>query len=95
MPPCVSSQPVSDVVVVLPCVPAIDHRLRIPQEMIANRFRQRAVAQLSIEHRLELDIPARDRVADDHQIQRAGDVLGSVALENRNPFAPRKSLIGG
>ena len=54
-----------------------DDRARAPQKVLADRFGQRAVANLAIEHLFELGIAARDRVADDHQIEIAGDVLGA------------------
>ena len=49
--------------------------------MVANRFGQRAVANLPIEHLLELGVAARDGVADDDQVEVAGDVLGAIAAQ--------------
>ena len=67
-PPWASTQPVSDVVVVLPCVPAMTIDRDAPQEMVAHRFGQRAVADLAVQHFLELGVAARDRVADHHHV---------------------------
>ena len=83
-PPWVSSQPVSAVVVVLPCVPAMTIDSRAPEEVVADRFGQRAVADLAVEHLLELGVAARDGVADDHQVEVVGDVLRGVAVEHRD-----------
>ena len=74
--PCVSSHPVSDVVVVLPCVPAMTIGARAPEEVVADGFGQRAVANLALEHRLELGVAARDGVADHDEIDVRRDVLG-------------------
>ena len=61
-PAVVSSQAAIAVVVVLPCVPAIDDRLGVPQELVADRLGQRGVAQRAVEHRLQLrDCRARWR----------------------------------
>ena len=49
--------------------------------MIADGFRQRAVANLPVEHLLELRVAARDGVSDHDEIQLGGDVLGPIALE--------------
>ena len=48
-----------------------DDRARAPEEVLANRFGQRAVADLAIEHFLELGVAARDRVADDDEVEVA------------------------
>ena len=80
-PPWVSSQPASDVVVVLPCVPAITIE-RAPHRKcsrIASGSEQYRIFRF--EHLFELDVAARDRVADDHQVEIGGDVLGVVADE--------------
>src|SRR2546428_11490 len=55
---------------------------RAPEKVFTDRFRQRAVQNLTIQHFFELGISARDRVADDDQIEIAGDVLGIVADQN-------------
>ena len=51
--------------------------------MIADRLGQRAVADLAVEHFLELRVAARDRIADDDEIEIGGDVLRAVALKRR------------
>ena len=66
-----------------------DDRARAPEELLADRFRQRAVADLAVQHRLELGVAARDRVADHHQIEFAGDVLGVVAVERADALLLR------
>ena len=72
-----------------------DDRARAPQEMIANRFGQRAVPDLAVEDFLELRVAARDGVADDDEIDVARDVLGAIAAQHGDAFAREKSLIGG
>ena len=72
-----------------------DDRPRAPEEMVADRLGQRAVADLPVEHFLELGVAARDGVADDHQVDVGGDVRGVVALERGDALLRRKSLIGG
>ena len=67
-----------------------DDRARAPQEVIADRFRQRAVADLPLEHRLELRVAARDGIADDHQVDVVGDVLGGVAGGDGNALTGEK-----
>ena len=54
--------------------------------MFAYRFRQRAVPHLAIEHRLEFGVPSGNRIADDHHIDLAGDVIGAVPSERSNPL---------
>ena len=58
-----------------------DDRPRAPEEVLADRLGQRAVADLAIEHLLELGVAARDGVADDDEVEVGGDVLGAVAVE--------------
>src|SRR5262249_7115468 len=68
-------------------VRARDHdRSRAPEKMFTNRFRQRAVANLPVEDLLELRVAARDRVADDDEIEIPGDVVGRITGERRNLF---------
>src|SRR5262245_60290020 len=64
--------------------PGDDDRARAPQEVIAHRLGQRTVPDLAVEDLLELRIAARNRVADDHEIQVGRDVLRPVALECRD-----------
>ena len=61
-----------------------DDRARCPQEVVADGLGQRAVADLPIQHFLELGVAARDGIADDDEIEVGGDVLGAVALESRD-----------
>ena len=89
-PPCVSSQPVSDGRRRLAVRAGDDDRPRAPQKVLADRFGQRAVPDLPIEHFLELGIAARDRVADDDQVEIGGDVLRPIAGERRNAFGREK-----
>ena len=58
--------------------------------MVPHGLRQRAVAQLSIEHRFELGVPARNRVADNHHLDAVGDVRRIVAGECANMFRFQK-----
>ena len=58
--------------------------------MLANRLGQRAVADLPIEDLLELHVPARDRIADDDELEIAGDVLRRVAGQRRDPLGREK-----
>ena len=72
-------------------VRAGDHdRVRVPQPLIANRFRQRRVANAAIEHSLELRVAARNGIADHDQIERGVDVLGAIAFEHVNPLSGKK-----
>src|SRR5438067_4060061 len=61
-----------------------------PEEMIADRLWKRTVPNLAVEHLLELGIAARDRVADDHQIEIRADVLRCVALQRRDLLLGQK-----
>ena len=63
-----------------------DDRAGPPQEVIANRLRQRAVAELALENRLELRIAAGDGVAHHHEVDVVGDVLRRVTGECRDPL---------
>ncbi len=54
--------------------------------MIANRFRQRAVAQLALEHRLQLRVAAGYCITHHHEVDIRGDVVGRVARERLDPF---------
>ena len=56
-----------------------DDRSCAPEESIANRFGQRAVPDFAFEHALELGVAARDRIADDHQIDVRADVICRIA----------------
>src|SRR6266508_596859 len=67
-----------------------DDRARAPEKVIANRFRQRAVADLAIEDFLEFRVAARNRVADDDQVDVARDVFGTVAGERPDVFGREK-----
>ena len=67
-----------------------DDRARAPEEVLADRLGQRAVADLAIEHFLELRVAARDGVADDDQIEVRRDVLGGVAVERRDALAAQE-----
>src|SRR5688572_10464431 len=58
--------------------------------MLAHSFGQRAVPRLSLEYGLELDIPARDRVAHDDQADLACDVLGAVAAQRADVLGREK-----
>ena len=60
--------------------------------MLADRLGQRAVADLPIEHLLELGIAARDGVADDDQVEVGRDVLRACSPASvRDPLLPRGS----
>src|SRR5205814_7534109 len=59
-------------------------RPRAPEEVIANRLRQRTVSNLLLEHGLELDVAARDRIADDNQLDVLADVLRRIADHDRD-----------
>ena len=83
-PPCVSSQPGQRRRRRLAVRAGDDDRARGPEEMIADGFGQRAVADLPIEHFLELRVAARDGVADDDEVEVGGDVLGAIALQERD-----------
>ena len=63
------------------------HRSRRPQELLAHELRQRAVADLPVEHRFQFGIAARDRVADDDQVDVGGDVLGAGSRRARDALA--------
>ena len=78
-------------------VRAGDHdRVRVPQPLIANRFRQRRVANAAVEHGLELRVAARDGVADHDQIRgRVRRVRRDSPSSTVIRSAARKSLIGG
>ena len=65
----------------LPVGAGDDDRPCAPEEMIADRLGQRAIPNLPVEHLLELDVAARDGIADDHQIDIGRDVGRVVALE--------------
>ena len=52
----------------------------------ATTIERAPVADLAVEDLFELGIAARDRVADDHQIQIRGDVLRLVAGQDPDPF---------
>src|SRR5205809_4400854 len=58
--------------------------------MLANRFWQGAVANLSVEHFLELDVAAGNRVADDDNIEIGRDVLGVIPGQGWNPLRLEK-----
>jgi hypothetical protein len=72
-PPDVSTQPVSAVVVVLPCVPAMTMGLG-----------ERHVSNLPIQHRLQLGVAARDGIAHDDEIEVRIDAGRVVPLEDRD-----------
>src|SRR5688500_1990273 len=59
-------------------------RSRIPQKMFAHSLGQRAVPHLSLEHRFELDVTSRNRVAHDDERNFAGDVFGVIAGQGAN-----------
>ena len=46
-----------------------DDGARAPEEVIADRLGQRAIADLPVEHFLELGVAARDGVADDDEVE--------------------------
>jgi hypothetical protein len=52
-----------------------DHGARAPQELFANDLRQRAVAELALEHRFEFGVAARNGIADHHQVDVRRDVV--------------------
>jgi hypothetical protein len=56
--------------------------------VLTDDFRQRAIANLSIEHGLELDVAPRYGVADDDEIEFGADVVGPIATERANPRPP-------
>src|SRR4029434_7657483 len=51
-----------------------DDRSGPPQEVVANRFRQRAITQLALENRLELRVTTRDGIAHHCEVDICGDV---------------------
>ena len=59
---------------------------RAPEEVIANGLRQRAVADLALEHRLELDVSARNRVPDHDEVDVGRDVVGGIAGHGPDVF---------
>ena len=61
-------------------------RARPPQELLANGLGQRAVVDLPVEHFLEFRVAARDRVADDDEVEVGGNLLGTIAAEDRDAF---------
>ena len=93
-PPCVSSHPASDVVVVLPWVPATTIE-RVPHRKKSRTASGNDNSGASVEHGLELWIAARDGVAHDHQLDRTVDVLVRNPRAARCLHRARKSLIGG
>ena len=69
-----------------------DHNgARLPEELVANHFRQRREADLAIEHFLQLGVTARDGIADDDELDVRGDALGAVPLECLDAF-PRQEI---
>ena len=80
----------SDVVVVFPCVPAMTTERDAPEEVIADRFGQRAIPDLAIEDLFELRVASRDGVADDDEIELGADVIGAVALERGDALLNEK-----
>jgi hypothetical protein len=68
-------------------VRAGDHdRACAPEKVLADGLGQRAVSNFSIEDLFELGVAARDRVADDDEIEVRRDVLGAIAREGRDAF---------
>jgi hypothetical protein len=63
---------------------------RAPEKVIADGFGQRAVGDLSIQDFLELRITAGDGVADDDEVEVAGDVLGAVAAPCFDAFGEQE-----
>jgi hypothetical protein len=57
-----------------------------PQKLVADRLRQRAVADLPLEHGLELGIATGDRIADDDEVEVGRDVLRRIAGHRRDRF---------
>src|SRR5215203_5050130 len=62
--------------------------------MLAYGFRQRAVPHLPLEYRLELGVAPRDGVADDDQIDLAGDVVGAVPAQRADVLSGEKRAHG-
>ncbi len=69
-----------------PMCPGDDDGACAPEKVIAHGFRQRAVADLAVQHLLELGVPARDGVADDDQVDVRGDVFCRVPAQRDNPL---------
>jgi hypothetical protein len=67
-----------------------DDRSRSPEELLADRLRERAIANLPLQHAFQLGVAARDGVADDHQVDVAGDVLRRIAGHRADPLAGEK-----
>ena len=89
-PPAVRTHPVSDVVVVFPCVPAITID-RAPHKKCSRiDLGQRAVPDLAVEDLFELGVSARNRVADDDQVEIRGDVRGMVPAQGWNALRGQK-----
>jgi hypothetical protein len=65
-------------------------RARAPEKVLADGFGQRAVADLPVEHFLELRVASRDGIAHHDEIQLRADVFRPVAGERRNPFSGQK-----
>src|SRR3954452_19864534 len=70
----------------LPVRAGENNRTGAPEKMFADRLGQRAIADLSVQRLLELGVAARNRVADDDQVEITGDVLRLISDERANPF---------
>src|SRR4051812_49991336 len=70
----------------LPVRAGENNRTGAPEKMFADRLGQRAIADLSVQRLLELSVAARNRVADDDQVEITGDVLRLISDERANPF---------
>jgi hypothetical protein len=64
--------------------------MRVPEPLIADRFRQRCVPDTAVEDGLELRVTARDGVADDDEIGASGDVFSAISLEHADSFSRKK-----
>jgi len=67
-----------------------DDRLGVPEPLIADRLRQRGVADAVVKNGLELRVAARDGIADDDEIESRGDVFGAVSLEHVDSLGREK-----
>src|SRR4029453_3860241 len=77
----------------LPVRAGDDNRPGAPEKMIANRFRQREIADLSLENAFKLRVAARNGVPDDDEIDVTADVVGRIAGVGWNPPARGKAAL--
>ncbi|HEY6001087.1 MAG TPA: hypothetical protein VI078_17520, partial [bacterium] len=71
-----------------------DDGARGPEKMIAHGFGQRAVPDLPVEDFFELHVAARDRIADDDEVEVARNVRGVVSLERGDALLDEKVAHG-